>query len=357
MQKLLKQEEAAKDAIVNFITSDVNGRVAYKQAARAEAAQNNKEEHDRILNKYSSFWKTCILSFEKYLSEIGEPYITIIEIEEDDDDDDDGASENSYTDDREKDKSIPEPAIHWKTSLECFDTAYQTVRDEFLVGSGYEKECNELYRELMKKLRMVQETAFERKIKYKDLHLELLEKALNLQDPNICELLPYLITAYIFNSQHSHFFYRYEARDHEHDDDINMGRFWRIFSDCEIEAIDAVKIRELVNSVAKLFIFDDRSEKQLLKMTLDSDKNSDTSCKSNENIRPVLFEEDLIPQMKGATYIKYDVLLNIIFLRWCSILRQYSEDFKKLNLSNQIDFEKSIDLYNFRMKQDVDMSF
>ena len=83
MQKLLKQEEAAKDAIVNFITSDVNGRVAYKQAARAEAAQNNKEEHDRILNKYSSFWKTCILSFEKYLSEIGEPYITIIEIEED----------------------------------------------------------------------------------------------------------------------------------------------------------------------------------------------------------------------------------------------------------------------------------
>lgn len=350
MQEIIKQEAVVGEAIINFITSDVNGRIAYKQATRAMKAHGDKEEHDDILNIYSPFWKACISSFEDYISYIDKPRFTTTRIELDDEND-----EISLTDSDAEEVDEGAPEIQWETSLDDFEVAYQAIKDEFLVGSGYEKECAELYKELKEKIRMAQVATWERKIKYKNLHLALLEKALNLQNPAICELLPYLITAYIFNSQQSHFFYQQEARDSTNDDDKNIGRFWQIFSDCEIEAIDAGKIRKLAESVPKLFTLAGCNAKYLIKIERKGDENSDTSSRYNDDIRALFYEDRLLPQMRGVTYIRYRALLNDIFLTWCRILRKCSEEFNNSDLRDKINYQKSIDLYNYHTEQNMPM--
>lgn len=372
MQELLEQEKIAKDAIINFITLDVNGRTTYKQVAKAGKAQRNKEEHDDILNIYAPFWKACISASEDYMSNIDKSRFTTTEIELDDDDDE--MSKSRYPDDNKNDEYIygstdsepkedseenskKKPTIQWETPLEYLDSAYQAIKDEFLVGSGYVRECDELYKELKEKIRMAQKATWERKIKYKALHLELLEKSLNLQNPAICELLPYLITAYIFNSQQSHFFYHQEARDRANDDDKNIGRFWQLFSDCEIDAIDAGKIRAMTESVPKLFTLADCSDKYLIKAKSKSDESSGTTSNCNDDVRALLYEDRLLPQMKGSTYIRYRALLNDIFLTWCRILRQCSEKFNSSGLSIKINYQESIDLYNYYTGQNIPISY
>lgn len=337
LQLIKAQEEDAKLAISNFIKADINGRIHYKQQKRTFQAQEIRKSHFEILETYSEFWNTCISSFQEYISGLDDAQF-IAQL--------DGQKINIDT-------LISDPASQtFETCIDDFMESYKEVETQFLIGSGHEKRCAELFRELCNEIGCAQkfwDKAERKKIKTKDFYIELIEKSLNLDDKNVCELLPYLITAYIFNCQQSHLFYQQNLLAYE---DNNMQRFFQLFSEDDIDAINAPKIREMASSASDLFTLAKCKEKGFIK--------PEHSCndEDRQSIRDLFSLYLYQPNMsKGPSYIKYQSLLNSFFFTWCKIIRSASEEFDELGLKNMIDYQKSLDLYNHYTDQNLPMLF
>ena len=320
LDDVLQQERDAKDAIITFITTDVNGRVKYKYPPKSAEARVKKEIHDEITKTFENFWNACIDSFEDYISRIDEPRFSsthYASIDIDGDDSDVHSEEYSNF-------SIP-----FITSLDELKSAYKDVQIEYLTGSDNKDECDQLFKELVSKICTAEPK--QRKIKYKPFHLDLLPKALNLQDENVCELLPYLLTAYIFNSQQSHFFHQ-QKNDTATDQDF-VRRFFIIFSDCAIDATEAGKIRAMVKTVSNLFSLS--GCERLIKRNYYID-----------DYKAQLYSVRMMPGTTGVSDFKYRYLLNDVFLQWRYILKKYSKKLENKNVIGTIDYQKSRELYN-----------
>lgn len=337
LQLIKAQEKNAKLAICNFIKADLNGRISYKQQKRSFQAQEIRKSHVEIVETYSEFWNTCIFSFKEYLSGLNDAQF-VAQL--------DGKKISIDT--------LPsDPASKtFETCIDDFMKSYEDVETQFLIGSGHEKECAKLFDELCNEIgRALKfwDKEERKKIETKDFYIELIEKSLNLDDKNVCELLPYLITAYIFNCQQSHLFYQQSLFANE---DNDARRFFQLFSEDEIDAILAPKIREMALSASDLFTLEKCKKKGFIK------PEHGCNDEDRQSIRDLFSLYLYQPNMsKGPSYIKYQSLLNNIFFTWCKIIRSASEEFVELGLKNMIDYQKSLDLYNHYTDQNLPMLF
>lgn len=176
-----------------------------------------------------------------------------------------------------------------------------------------------------------------RGMKNKSAHLDLLPYALNLRNKNIQELLPYLLTAYTYNSQWSHLFNEQENDNIE--DDFEMRRLKKIFTDCEIDPMETSKIWELIRSFSTLFTLHGKYLSRLIK---------------REDDAATLYQEYLIRSyMKGVSYIKYRSILNKVFRAWCHAIYKSCEKCKVSELIETVNYQKSTKLYNFYTEQEI----
>lgn len=174
-------------------------------------------------------------------------------------------------------------------------------------------------------------------MKNKSTHLDLLPYALNLQDKNIQELLPYLLTAYTYNSQWNHLFNK--QKNDNIADDFEMRRLKKIFNNCKIDPIETPKIGELIRSFSSLFALSGNHLSRLIK---------------REDDAQAAYHEYLIhPYMKGVSYIKYSSILNRVFRAWCRAIYKSCEKCKVLELKDAVNYQKSTKLYNLYTEQEI----
>ena len=159
-------------------------------------SREDKEAHDEVIKAYKAFWKNCLGAFNKYISQINDSRFDFSTIEVDESPAKSEQKSGSYK-------------IEWElSSLDALRKAYSSVRKEFLcdLKNGEIEEFDKIFNDFVEKVEAVKHEPL--RIKYKEFHLDLLPKCINLSDKNVCELLPYLLTAYTFNSQITHFFYQ-----------------------------------------------------------------------------------------------------------------------------------------------------
>ena len=163
----------------------------------------------------------------------------------------------------------------------------------------------------------------------------------------MCELLPYLLIAYTFNSQRSHFFNRQE-RDKVQDTYLGSPRrFFQIFSSDPIIPDEASKIRALTPGFAKNFSL------RGYKNPLSNASKDELSDYRSADIAAYLLGGQKCFYMKGVSDFKYLSLLNTSFERWCRILQDCNRKFGDSSFDLGIDYRKSLLLYNYYTNQNL----
>ncbi len=332
--ELLKQEEACLQAISAFLKDGIDGRIAYSQPKKMDAAHEKKRKHSIIVESFAEFWKTCFAAFDDYIQHIDEltlsSHVAVL-------DDDSANQSRQETDDYS--------CVTWVSPLEQLIVIYKWVSKEILEGTNSKEACDILFWQLVDKM-LTAETE-PNKIKYKPFQLDFVPKALNLEDTNVCELLPYLLTAYIFNSQRSHFFNRQERDTAQCTDSECPRRLFQVFSDNPIVSDEASKVRAVAHSFVKNFSL--KGYKDPLK---NKKGNSLTYNLDEERTARFLGMRNR-PYMEGVSYFKYLFLLNDIYANWCRILDNCCPKFEDSSFDFGISYRKSLILYSYYTGQDI----
>ena len=311
VDELREQEAAAKQAIQSFIEADLNGRVSYLQEKRRLEAGDIKQDHDNAAAVYKSFWDDCEASFKSYLDMI---------------------DPSKYRLDDTKESSFVNP-------LDDLKEQYQSIKDQYYMSGLAKKwkECDKIFSTLVVRLKEIEDASSESlKFKSKDFHLDFLCKAVDLRDENVLELLPYLLTAYTYNSQRTHLFYNHPTKK---GDESTPRRLNYIFENVSVDSFEASRIRKLVRDVAALFVF----ETPVFK---DFDKQDESG-----RYKPLYSLVD--PQMKGSSYLTYGRVLDDFFREWCEIIDRHRGKLKTGSRAS-VDYQKSLDLYNNRAGRSVE---
>lgn len=335
-----EQEKLCIKSISNFIKADVAGRAEYSQSKRLIEAREDKEAHDEVIEAYKAFWKNCLGAFDKYISKINNPRYDYGTMEAD----------KSSTKSKRKGKTHK---LEWEfSSLDTLRNVYSSVQEEFLFGLKDEEkdEFDKIFNDFVEKVKAVKHKP--RRIEYKDFCLDLLPKCINLSDKNVCELLPYLLTAYTFNSQTTHFFYRQKIDEEAARTGNIFRRFPLLFSE-ETISTDVNKINELIGRFANNFTLSDCGKKGILWWKDERPDSEDGNIYYNRDEKELLYEYRLQDYMEGVSYFKYRSLLNDAFMNWCKIVRDCSQNMTGMNLAGTIDYQKSLDLYNHHTRQSL----
>lgn len=341
IENLKKQETSCIESISDFIKADVDGRTKYSQSKRLIDSQEEKEAHDEVIKAYKAFWKNCLGAFNKYISQINDSRFDFSTIEVDESPAKSEQKSGSYK-------------IEWElSSLDVLRKAYSSVRKEFLcdLKNGEIEEFDKIFNDFLKKIESVKHEP--RRIKYKEFRLELLPKCINLSDKNVCELLPYLLTAYTFNSQITHFFYQQKENQQDSGDKDKLKRFPLLFSEGTMSTAEAFKIRELISRFANNFTLSACVEKGIIGWEDETPDAEGGNTYYNRDETELLYEYRLQDYMKGFSYFKYRSLLNDAFMNWCRIVRDCAQNMTGMNLAGAINYQKSLDLYNHHTRQSL----
>ncbi|MBD5160810.1 MAG: hypothetical protein HDT14_02070 [Oscillibacter sp.] len=299
----LKFEEDAMIAISQYMIKALDGRVEYTRKTAAERAE---KQRPRITEREKSFWDACIAEFRDYSDTLTDvPDIGF------------GNARN----------------VFWVDCFEEFKLWYMEIKDTYGFTEEQEKEFDGLFNALCEKMQdAAKESEEPAKINLgKRLELYYLPQMLNVNNPVVSTLLPYLLTGYVFNSWDSRFFY-----------ETLKGDFFlpRIFESDHISPDEAAKIREKIKKFVNIFSLKQHAKALIPPMYDAADDRPAVSFSS--------------AGVKAERGIRYKVILDDVFKQWCTIISDVARKESMVEISRKECIEHSQRLYDYYTKQKME---
>lgn len=270
-------ESSALNAIQTHLIKTLNSRLNYKRKCDKE---KNKylEANDKT---FQPFWDEC---FQNYLVDI-KNFCT--------------ETDELHSSETKGDSSsiVDYGSLFWQTPLDTLKQAYISVWESLLEDMKSKAKCDKLFYQLCEILEMEIKNSEQPptlKMSKRGKIFDRVPQMLNLYDKNICSLLPYLMTAYIFHYPTCQFLYNKKPF-------LNQ-----VFDDTDIDSTAAPKIRSRIKKFSYIFSLSGAK----LGKTLCSDRSNQShpqpSVKLSAYAAPLttVTEQDII-------------VLNHIFNFWC----------------------------------------
>ena len=307
---LLEEEKRAIKALSDNIKATFNSKISY--------CSEKKKVLSLVVmyhcsDKVEQFWKESINQFENLMQEIN-----------------DNKADASNTGKKQKENSIGEndTNIRWCTHLDELTECYNRIREEYLYRLPQHQPCNKLFNELKREIQKAMD--MERPAKKFDIgrhSFRYIPKMIDLRNPDVIELLPYLMTAYVFNYRKNRFFYRFF---YEKSSLISQIYENENFS---INSAEAPRYRERIDELCRIFTLENITNKKLI-------------CHSDDN-RPKVNGSPVRYYMKEFPHIKYRAGLNIVFAQWCRAIQGSAAKLGYSEISLKRDFEDATALYHY----------
>lgn len=319
-KKTLARERNAINAIQKSLKILLNGGINYNGRPKENWSAMRRSYIDS-LKSYEIFWSDCMESFRIYVDGLN------VELKQDED-----IFTNSQPEKKRK-------RIHWHDDFDDFKELYRHIENTHLSGSPYQKKRERLFDQLFHE---IGEALRKKRInvgnlKFGNLRLEILPQIISLDDPDIRALLPYLLTAYTFNSCDSKFFLPDKKLL-----PILLGKE-------ETSAIEAPKQRKRIENFSNIFSLKNIKNPKGGEPYLICD-NRDDYPHTEEEFNQIKIEI----KRRNIVALKYRVILNDVFFRWCRIIRDSARECGIENLWEAVDVSKSTALYNYYTEQTID---
>lgn len=311
---LLADEQNAISAIVQYMIRGFNGNISYVHKKKSESAKN---EQPHITKKVSSFWKTCINEFNNSRASFTDTSVITYTLDQDEDI---GQEDIEQEDIGQEDIG----QVTWYDNFDVLEGTYYRIKDTYGFEATEEEEFDRLFKDLYKKMRAAVERITEpRKINIgKRLNLAYLPQMLDLNNPNICKLLPYLLTSYVFNSVYTHSLYKKK--------DTDSSLLELIFGKNNVTSTEAPKIRKRIEVFARIFSLDKYRDKLIV-------------LPAGDRPSPYLRGLDIDRQCGE----KYLAVLNHVFQWWCEAVTNSAQENQIKEISPQICCNYSKELYDY----------
>lgn len=285
-------------------------KVDWKTAGRMESAVAKKPY---ISKAAPSFWESAVWRFLDFSDTLTLRYTKpLLEWGSAADEEDDNRTEEPAG------ESEPEATskVIWKDDIDTFEDAYWELADRYLWHVSGRREIDARFSKLLQELR----TAKERKWTPQNADEPLIKRLdfsyivfiLNLRNKTVCALLPYLLTAYVFNYPTCALLYQ------------NSDFLERAFGPDKLSSSEAPKTREQIRRFAHIFSMESVRKRPIAR---------------NESTRP--FTNFFQLENPG---INHEAVLWEIFEAWCGIIQEEAKKNRLYRLKKNLDIEKSSQL-------------
>ncbi|MBD5117559.1 MAG: hypothetical protein HDT37_00270 [Clostridiales bacterium] len=304
----MDKERAALDSISNCIAARLRGQVQYSSK---NVAEKRRREVPVISPQVQNFWDSCICTFEeRIIAPFDGQNLKLRKGTK-------GCGKATFA----QDSPAEDDAGHSHFTEPIY--SHITASEQAVRESSLELVQKEDIIKLLNELRTKLEKYEERNIRKQELNgfilgtvnLERLPYMLNLQDKSVCELLPYLLTAFIFNSWRNRSFAK-EMR-------LVLLICGEDITSRDTDPLDSITISRMIPKAKKL------AQVFSLKQMLDS-KNKRAALLhldpgTRNDRRPVpwyaaFYQMD--PQSIESPYIKYKEMLDHVYDSWCSAIQE-----------------------------------
>lgn len=195
--------------------------------------------------------------------------------------------------------------IAWGDPIQELKDAFLKVETQYLLHSRSHEECSRLFRQLLSLIETASSSPNPEEFCILGrLNWKYIEKMLPVQEPAVCALLPYLLTAYAYHFRKNRLMSR------------GSTSVEGAFSQDEVEIVKKSQIRNQLKTLSTLFGFCDYGIK---------------------------FQECKRGSIDRAS-LKNELVLDYVFYTWCVIFCSYERDHPKSGLS-AINYSLSYALY------------
>lgn len=318
----LARERDAINAIQKSLKILLNGGINYNGRPK-ENWSVMRQNYIDSLKSYEIFWGNCLESFRVYVDGLN------VESKQD---------EDIFTNLQSQKKR---KRIRWHDDIDDFKELYKHIENTYLSGSPYQKKRERLFDQLFFEIgeALREKRTIVGNLKFGNLRLEFLPQMISLDDPDIRALLPYLLTAYTFNSCDSKFF-------------LPDKKLLQILLGKEkTSAIEAPKQRKRIENFSNIF-----SLKNLKNPKGDEPylicSNRDDYPYTEEEFNRIKTEI----KRQNIAALKYRVILNGVFRKWCEIVIEAVKKSGTKDIENTVNLSQCTILYNFYTGQRIHLS-
>ena len=289
-RQMLEQEETALNHIRENLLSGYERRVAEKDMSTAEEATLS-----------GTVLKVAIALFSKDFAQLSAEYRAIL---------------YPPKERKKRVKKLVKKTASWEDPISELKKAYAEVENFYLYQTRQREECRKLFKQLLSTIDKVKNPPNTKELQILGrLNWIYIDKMLALEDEIICALLPFLLTAYVYNFRKNRFISR------------GSTSIEGAFNKEKIEIIKKSEMRKRLIRLSTCFGFRD------YKIQFDKYKNGALEFPSLRN----------------------EMILDLVFDTWCTIFS--GNRGKKIpaleNVQPRIDFKLSYELYLYHKNIDL----
>lgn len=312
IEDLIVEENSAIEALASFMVRMFDASINWRSEKKCKEAMSKRPKQAKAAKL---FWDECIKKFEMYSATLSFEYVRESKL-----------SDDLYDKvEKTKLKEISEIKISWLDEIEELEEIYDYFDRRYLFHSPLREECRELFYSLKTKLLEARQRDAKRFMPKAPLlgrvTLSYLSQIVDLKNSAVCELLPYLLTAFTSNFWKSRLFYGYST-------------FSERAFEGNADSTEAVLTRKQLESLSRSFS---------LAMSQDD-------FVYNKSKRP-----SVTLQLTKTPYIKNVNLLEDVFIEWCEIIPECAHRARLQRLEKNVNFDKCRMLFDYYVNSQDDL--